>query len=764
MGDRPFHPTGRARHGWDQARLPALLPGRGRARRLDWVAVRRDHLDSGSCRPAGRGAGAGPGRPACPTGSRRTSRRRCPIVRPRRPTPCCRPTNGPRWSRPSPRPGSTGPITSSCRCIPGSTPMCCPQRLRRRVAQRRVRAGGHRSRRLLADGVDPDAGAGGRRPAPAPVHVKLPVGITTLGALRLLPPRYLANAARAQRLLEQAAARHPALQGRLSVCDEQALVGLRRSRRSRSLRRQARSPRLPAAGLARRQIRALGRRAGVWCRSARSASCCPTARRRVSPGSSPTGATTPPRRRRPWTCSTTSPRVVSEVALACFGLGFMPELHGQNAVLACEGGRVAGIVLRDHDTVRLHRPWLAAAGLADPGYDVKPGAPNSLWAAGPEELLGWFQTLAVEVALQAIGRALVHRLRRRRGDGVAPPGRCGPGRPVGRRAAAGRRRDHRPAAVPRRHLADQARDRPPPRPGRHRRRQHAERHRPGREPVPGRRRPRRRTGRARRRRAARQLLPAGVGHRAGAGRVDGDDPLRPHPPGRRRLARLPVADGPPPLPSRLHAPDGRTRRARRAGPARRGRARRRHAPGRLDAFCGTDRARAPPRRSTSWSACPSPGRSIRGTPRTRSWRRSRACGSATRSTRRPRPPSGSRPPTSTATPRKLGASFPLHWIAVDPELLAEDRLDTVRSLDPPPALCDAAAALLGARPSPPGAAGAPGRCCPVIPGRREHLAAPSGGGRAVRRRPARGPRAARARTSIPPPRCARCGTRPPAGS
>jgi siderophore synthetase component len=100
-------------------------------------------------------------------------------------------------------------------------------------------------------------------------------------------------------------------------------------------------------------------------------------------------------------------RVVSEVALACFGLGFMPELHGQNAVLACTAGRVEGVVLRDHDTVRLHRPWLAAAGLPDPGYDVKPGTTNSLWAAGPEELLGWFQTLALQVSLRAIGRALV---------------------------------------------------------------------------------------------------------------------------------------------------------------------------------------------------------------------------------------------------------------------------------------------------------------------------------------------------------------------
>src|SRR5581483_2781695 len=44
---------------------------------------------------------------------------------------------------------------------------------------------------------------------------------------------------------------------------------------------------------------------------------------------------------------------------------------------------------------------------------------------------------------------------------------------------------------------------------------------------------------------------------------------------------------------------------------------------------------------------------------------------------------------------ELGASFPLHWLAVDPALLAEERLETVRSLDPPPALGDAAPARPG---------------------------------------------------------------------
>src|SRR5439155_18144546 len=47
VGDRPFHPTGRARHGWDWARHRRYSSAADRPFGLDWVAVRRDHLASG---------------------------------------------------------------------------------------------------------------------------------------------------------------------------------------------------------------------------------------------------------------------------------------------------------------------------------------------------------------------------------------------------------------------------------------------------------------------------------------------------------------------------------------------------------------------------------------------------------------------------------------------------------------------------------------------------------------------------------------------
>jgi siderophore synthetase component len=67
---------------------------------------------------------------------------------------------------------------------------------------------------------------------------------------------------------------------------------------------------------------------------------------------------------------------------------------------------------------------------------------------------------------------------------------------------------------------------------------------------------------------------------------------------------------------------------------------------------------------------------------------------------------------------EVGASFPLHWVAVDPELLEEERLTTVRSLDPPPALSDAAGARLGG-------ARATWPLLPCHPWQAQHLAASS---------------------------------------
>ena len=489
-GDRPFHPTGRARVGWDQARYRRYSPAGPQPFGLDWVAVRRDHLAWGASTEWPSLAWLGP-----PGGGRAG---RAMLDRPPSPADaCCRGrraagaaiaaagVDGPDHVVLPVHPWQHAHVLAELFAPEWRSGVCVP--VAKGLGAFRPTAS---TRTLVPAGGGAPAGAGARE-----------------AAGRASPRSGRCGCCRP--------ATWPTPPGP-SGCWRRPPTGTRRCRAARTpATSRPGGPSPPPGGRAGYDDKPghLGCLLRVWPdevglgarpepRAARRPrrSCCPDGvGARSRPSRSPTGATTPPRRTAALAVFDDVARVVSEVALACFGLGFMPELHGQNAVLVCDAGRVAGIVLRDHDTVRLHRPWLAAAGLADPGYDVKPGTPNSLWAAGPEELLGWFQTLGLEVSLQAIGRALDQRLRRRRGHGVAPPRRRRAGRPGRRRSPAGGGRGDRTAAVPRRQLADQARARPAAGPGRHRRRQHAERHRPGREPVPGRRRPGGRAGRARRR-------------------------------------------------------------------------------------------------------------------------------------------------------------------------------------------------------------------------------------------------------------------------
>jgi len=685
VGDRPFHPTGRARHGWDQARYRRYSPAGDTPIALDWVAVRHDHLDSGSIErlaaalasaraprlPDGEGreTPALPDRPPQPADALLSADERAMLASAMADVG----VDGPDHVVLPVHPWQHAHVLADMFAAEWRNGVCVP------VAKGLGAFWPTASTRTLAPA------------APTPVHVKLPVGITTLGALRLLPPRYLANAARAQRLLEQAADRHPALGGRLAVCDEQAWWAFATPGR---------------AGAYDDKPGHLGCLLRVWPESAGWGS---------GPGLVPLGALgvvlpdgSAPGLSRLVADRGDEPddpaaalaifddvaRIVSEVALACFGLGVMPELHGQNAVLACVGGRVAGIVLRDLDTVRLYRPWLAAAGLADPGYDVKPGTPNSLWAESPEELLGWFQTLAIEVALQAIGGALVSAygveedtVWRRLAD-VVRAVRSGLDLPPAAAEIAQRQLFHAaswPAKLVIGPLLARAG-----------------------------------TGGG--------SMPSGTG-RAGNPFLAGDDraaELAEHAAVERLVncflresATEPVLVG-----STVTIPFARTRRAVVGSLAYHSPiGHHRFRPGFTlrtgEAIGSTDLARlitaelAPdtaPAGHDGFLALT--GDSVTKTqlflerlPITGTvdpWHAPNPFLAAEQSVRFGHPfhpaPKASVGFTTADLDRyapEAGASFPLHWLAADPELVAEDRLDTVRSLDPPPALCDAAAAQLG---------------------------------------------------------------------
>ncbi|GAA0530591.1 siderophore biosynthesis protein SbnC [Saccharopolyspora subtropica] len=213
-------------------------------------------------------------------------------------------------------------------------------------------------------------------------HVKLPLGVATLGAARLLPPRYLANAERAQACMRELLERDPLLAHRVALCDERTWCGWhdpddefgdRPGQLAAQVRRYPALDGLvlPMAAFAAHEWHVLAPLvpdpvgffrdlAGAFC----------------------------------------------ELGFGFLRWGVLPELHGQNVVVVLRGGRVDRFVLRDHDTLRLYPEWMAAAGTPDPEYAIRPGAPQSLRLDSAEALVGYLQTLGFQVNLYGIADAL----------------------------------------------------------------------------------------------------------------------------------------------------------------------------------------------------------------------------------------------------------------------------------------------------------------------------------------------------------------------
>ncbi|TCP55757.1 siderophore synthetase component [Tumebacillus sp. BK434] len=228
-------------------------------------------------------------------------------------------------------------------------------------------------------------------------HVKVPIGITSLGAMRFLPALYMLNGERGQQVLADAIRTDEVLERTLQLCDEgiwwayfvpgSDLFEDRPRHVSALIRRfPAEEQLLPMSALCVYGLpNADDHLFNAWL-ARRGEMVTPAAVRNLFGE----------------VCET-----FLHTALRLLRLGMLPELHGQNVVLVLKDDRVQGLLLRDHDTVRLHLPWLEAAGLQDPGYIVKPNRPNSLYNQTPEELVYYLQTLCIQVNLYAILDALV---------------------------------------------------------------------------------------------------------------------------------------------------------------------------------------------------------------------------------------------------------------------------------------------------------------------------------------------------------------------
>lgn len=313
---RPFHPTARAVSGWSRADLERWGPGRRVV--VERVAVRADHLRYG-------------------TG-------------------------------PAPSFGDAPDGYAALPVHPFDREHVLPRVFAREFADGVVvpLAGGDVAGVATASLRTLDLGDGR--------HLKLPLGVTTLGSARLLGARSLDHGQRGEQVLRRVLAADPELAARVAVADETSWSAFARPDGSdefldRPGHLAAAVRRLPPpAGTRRLPLAALAYR----CES-------------EAVFESVVGA-------------------VVEVGIGFLRHGVLPEMHGQNVLLDLDGDRVVRLVLRDHDAVRVHPRWLS---VPDPAYRLAPGGTQSLRLETPGELIGFFATLAVEVGLGGVVDALV---------------------------------------------------------------------------------------------------------------------------------------------------------------------------------------------------------------------------------------------------------------------------------------------------------------------------------------------------------------------
>ncbi|SFG89328.1 IucA/IucC family protein [Methylobacterium gossipiicola] len=350
--DRPFHPLGRARHGFDDGDAVAYGAEHGRLFPLDWWAVARE-----GCAAA---PGADPDGPASTLldAAQRGQLDAELVRRSLSGTHVALPVHP--WQAEHSLPMAFGPEIAEGRLVP--------------LGFRGPLAAATSSLRTLAFPARPD------------LHLKLPLDVQTLGVRRTLPPQSLHNGLHGAALLAAARARDPWFARHVVLADEAAFWHVTEPGGDLFAARPA------LLGCAIRRLPTDG------------AVPVPLASFAVAPLGS-----LPPAVSALGLGAGDLPRLFAGLADLVLGtalggacLGFVPELHGQNALVLLEKGEPARLLLRDHDTVRCAPAWLAEAGLPVPAYHLADPVRNTLLLRQPEDLLAYVQTLAIDVALRAV--------------------------------------------------------------------------------------------------------------------------------------------------------------------------------------------------------------------------------------------------------------------------------------------------------------------------------------------------------------------------
>ncbi|WP_145002386.1 IucA/IucC family protein [Pseudomonas oryzihabitans] len=370
LRDRPYHPLAKAKLGLNDADYQAYQAEFAQPVRLAWVAVRRDQVLCGEgVAPDAEGPAEALLAPADLDALRAELRQRglaqTHVALPLHP-----------WQRTEGLPGRLDEAFASGVC----------QHLD--FAAARCHATSSLRSMIMEEGPGVD-------------QLKLPMAVYSLGASRYLPAVKMINGERSEALLRQARTLDPLLAEGLHLCDERRWWAFMPPAATlfdeapRHLSAMVRG--YPAALLADPDCRLLP--------MAALGTPLPGSRRHFFDDWLAARALAP--------TPANVARLLGELChrfidlnLRLFRLGLLGEVHGQNAVLVWRAGHIQGLLLRDHDSLRLYVPWLERQGLADPQYRIKPGHAQTLYHEHPRDLLFWFQTLGIQVNLRAIFETL----------------------------------------------------------------------------------------------------------------------------------------------------------------------------------------------------------------------------------------------------------------------------------------------------------------------------------------------------------------------
>lgn len=362
LRDRPFHPVGKAKQGFDDADYRRYMAEFRAEMTLDWIAVSHDALRLGEGASLDRPPAVSLLDPGESEAIGKEMRARgldaSHVAIPLHP-----------WQRENAIGRYLEDAMGSGRCIPLET------RVGRFAATSSLRS-------LAPIG-------------PGAAHLKLPLAVHSLAASRYLPAVKMINGQRSERLLRQALMRDSTLLQQVFLCEESDWWAY--FPEGTSLYDEA--PRHLSA-MVRRYPTALVEDPDCHLVPMAALGVTDPAWHYFDVWLHELGQ--PPSAEGASMLFAGIVRHVLENLLRLFRLGLLPEAHGQNALLVVRRGAIQGVLFRDHDSLRLYVPWLEREGLRDPHYEIKPGHSNTLYHDTPEALLFWLQTLVIQVNLRAI--------------------------------------------------------------------------------------------------------------------------------------------------------------------------------------------------------------------------------------------------------------------------------------------------------------------------------------------------------------------------